>query len=144
MTQDAGAVLRAFLDEVWNAHDLSGFDAYVAREVRLHPPRGPAVGFDEYRRMAEAFLAAFPDLRFDVARVLVDGDEAAARIRISGTQSGPWRGMPPTGRRVAVAGRPWCRVRDGKIVEFWQLFDELGMAEQAGHLADERLLGGHR
>ena len=144
MTRGAADVLRDFLEQVWNGRDLARFGEFVAPDVRLHPPRGPAVPFEEYRRMAEAFLLAFPDLRFDVARVVADGDEAAARIRITGTQTGPWRGLPPTGRRVAVVGRPWCRVRDGKIVEFWQLFDELGMAHQAGHLPDERLLGGHR
>ena len=142
--KDAGDVLRAFLDEVWNAHDLSRWDDFVAPDVRLHPPRGASVPSADYRRMAEAFLLAFPDLRFEVSRVVADGDEAAARIRITGTQTGPWRGLAPTGRKVSVAGRPWCRVRDGRIVEFWQLFDELGMAWQAGHLADESLLGGHR
>lgn len=141
---DAGTVLCDFLENVWNAHDLGRFPEYVSPHVRLHPPRGEAVGFDGYRRMAEAFLLAYPDLHFDVAKVVVDGDEASARIRITGTQTGPWRGLLPSGRRVAVVGRPWCRVRDGKIVEFWQLFDELGMAAQAGHVPDERLLGGHR
>ncbi|MFO5197646.1 ester cyclase, partial [Salmonella enterica subsp. enterica serovar Typhimurium] len=32
--------------------------------------------------------------------VLVDGDRAAVRLRITGTQDGPWGPVPPTGRRL--------------------------------------------
>lgn len=142
-SQDAETVLRRFLMEVWNAHRLDRFSTMVSREVQFHPPRGPPRDFEGYQRMAAEFLAAFPDLHFDIQHVTSHGDRAAARLLITGTNDGPFRGRPPTGRKVRVVGHPQCRVSGGRIVEFWQLLDELGMLHQLGHVEDATLVGGH-
>ena len=140
--QDAEAVMRRFLEEVWNAHRLDLFAHHVSPGVRFHPPRGPPRDFKGYEEMAADFLRAFPDLRFTIQHLHGRGDRASARLLIEGMNDGPFRGRPPTGRRVRVVGQPQCRVEDGKIAEFWQLFDELGILHQLGHL-DASLLGGH-
>lgn len=139
---DAAAVLRRFLEDVWNAHRLDRFAEHVHPEVRFHPPRGPSRDHAGYLEMATDFLRAFPDLHFAIERVDGSGDRASARLLIEGTNAGPFRGRPPTGRRVRVVGQPQCRVADGKVAEFWQLFDELGMLHQLGHVEDAALLGG--
>lgn len=140
---DAAVVLRRFLEDVWNAHRLDRFPEHVRPEVRFHPPRGPSRDYAGYLEMAADFLRAFPDLRFTLQRVEGRGDRASARLLIEGTNAGPFRGRPPTGRRVRVVGQPQCRVVGGKVAEFWQLFDELGMLHQLGHVEDAALLGGH-
>ena len=138
---DAETVLRRFLEEMWNKHDLASFATHVHADARLHPPRGRARDHAQYRHMAEEFLKGFPDLRFTIADITGAGDRASARLIIEGTNTGPYRGRAPTGRRVRVVGQPQCRVQDGKIIEFWQLFDELGMMHQLGHVSDATLLG---
>lgn len=137
---DARETLRRFLDDVWNAHDIDAFPRYVSQSAILHPPRGEPRDYDGYRAMARAFMAAFPDLRFDIESISGALDVAAARLRIRGTNDGPFRGRAATGKRVDVVGQPQCRVHDGQIVEFWQLFDELGMLHQLGHVTDATLL----
>lgn len=132
---DAGEVLRSFLEEVWNKHDLAAFPRHVHPQVRFHPPRGPERDHAGYLAMATDFLRAFPDLHFTIESVVAQGDRASARLVIEGANDGPWRGRPATGRRVRVAGHPHARIADGKIAEFWQLFDEAGMMEQLGHHA---------
>lgn len=134
-------VLRRFLEEVWNAHDLEAFPRHVSPDVRFHPPRGDSKDHAQYLRMATEFLEAFPDIHFEVGPLVSQGDTAAVQLVITGTNWGPFRGREATGRTVRVEGRPWCRVADGRIVEFWQLFDELGMLHQLGHLTDATLLG---
>ena len=138
---DPVALVRAYLDEMWNLHDLSVFDRFVAPEVRYHGPRGPAKGYDDYRRMAKAFFEGIPDLHFTVEEAVEAGGLVALRIRITGTHAGDWRGVPATGRRVDVQGRPWFRVRDGRVVEVWSLFDELGAMQQLGAVPEN--LGKH-
>lgn len=137
----AGAFLRAFLEDVWNRHDLAAFPKFVSSDVRFHPPRGPPRDHAGYLAMARDFLAAFPDLHFEVERVVEDGERVSARLVITGTNLGPFRGRAATGRAVRVVGQPQARVVGGQIVEFWQLFDELGMLHQLGHLDDATLLG---
>lgn len=131
---DPGRLLQGFMDEAWNKRDLAAFPRYVSESVRFHPARGDTLDFQGYLALARAFQAAFTDLRFETERMVTDGAHATARITITGTNDGPFRKWGPTGRRVRVVGRPWCRVEDGKIVEFWQLFDELGMLQQLGHV----------
>jgi predicted ester cyclase len=41
-------------------------------------------------------------------------------------------GLPPTGRRVEIAGITIDRIADGKIAESWTCFDTLGMMQQLG------------
>lgn len=132
MSQDPRAVIDAFFERMWNAHDLSCFGEHVSPEVVFRHARGPPRDYEHYLEMARAFIAGFPDLRFDVEEALVQDATIAMRIRIRGTHQGTWRGFEATGRRVDVIGRPWARVRDGKVVEFLASFDELGMLHQLG------------
>ncbi len=141
LTVDSATVLRRFLEEVWNRHDLSAFDRHVHPDVRFHPPRGPSQNYAAYLAMATDFQRAFPDLHFEVERIFHEGEYAAARLVITGTNAGPWRGRGPTGRSIRVIGQPQCKTRDGLIVEFWQLFDEISALHQVGHISDASLLG---
>lgn len=139
--KDAEKTLIGFIDDVWNAHRPERFPEHVSPQVRFHAPRGNPKDYAGYLAMAKDFLAAFPDLHFAVERAFARDAFAGARLVITGTNDGPFRGRPPTGKKVRVTGHPLCRVEDGKIVEFWQLFDELGMLHQLGHVGDPTLLG---
>ena len=85
------------------------------------------------------FFRGFPDLRFDI-KCLHVGDEAIpVELVLSGTHSGPWFGMPPTGRRFEL---PACAVfifdENDKIAGERGYFDsalllrQLGLLPQAG------------
>jgi SnoaL-like polyketide cyclase len=57
-----------------------------------------------------ALKTAFPDLKFEVEDVTVNGNQAKVKARISGTNTGPLSlpmpgmpsNMPPTGKKVAA------------------------------------------
>lgn len=131
---DPKTILQAFMDEVWNKHDPSAFPRFVSETVQFHPARGPSLDYAGYLAASKAFLGAFSDLHFETEQAASEGQHATMRIVITGTNDGPFRKWPPTGKRVRVVGRPWARIENGKIVEFWQLFDELGMLQQLGHV----------
>lgn len=48
------------------------------------------------------------------------------------THTGDTLGMPATGRTVHSRGITIARIVDGKIVEGWDNWDQLGMLEQIG------------
>jgi hypothetical protein len=59
--------------------------------------------------MVNGLNAGFPDLRFEVQQVTVNGNEATVKAKVSGTNTGvltlPMPGMPPippTGKKVSV------------------------------------------
>jgi steroid delta-isomerase-like uncharacterized protein len=92
---------------------------------------GPQAFIDLYR----TFLAAFPDLRFDVLQMVVSDDGmAAVRGLQTGTHEGNFMGMvPPTGKKVEWTGTAIFRFNEeGKIAERWQDLDNLGLFQQLG------------
>jgi steroid delta-isomerase-like uncharacterized protein len=121
--------------EAWNARDLDAFDEIIASDAIDHDPQNPfreMHGPEGARRTAEMYHSAYSDGRFDVHEQLGDGDFVVTRWTGRGTHDGDLMGMPPTGRRVEIAGITIDRIADGKIAESWTCFDTLGMMQQLG------------
>jgi predicted ester cyclase len=69
---------------------------------------------------------------FEVQDLIAEGDWVTARTIWRGTHSGEFQGVPPTGKQMAISAFIVERIRDGKMVEHWGLFDQLGMMQQLG------------
>jgi predicted ester cyclase len=83
------------------------------------------------------YIAAFPDLRFDPEDVLASGDKVVARVRVTGTHTGEFMGMPATGRSVDVQAVDIVRFGDdGLGHEHWGVFDAMSMMQQLGLVPD--------
>jgi steroid delta-isomerase-like uncharacterized protein len=92
-----------------NAHDLPGIMATFGHHAWYEDePWGEHhEGRDAVRGYYDDLLTSLPDLRIDIKRCLAAEEGVALEVRISGTQLGPWRGLPPTGRSVAF---PLCGI----------------------------------
>ena len=68
---------------------------------------------------------AFPDLRFTADVVVSDGEFAAGRWTMTGTNTGTFDlfGLPPTGRPVTMTGQEIFRVRADKFAGVWHQED---------------------
>jgi steroid delta-isomerase-like uncharacterized protein len=125
-------IVRAFVD-AWNTRDLPRFDDLMAESCRLTV--GPATvscSPSATRAIVERWLAAFPDYRFELLDLISEGDKVVARMPFSGTHAGPILGIEATGRSVHVSEIVIFRIEDGKIVEAWEEYDELGLRRQLG------------
>jgi ubiquinone/menaquinone biosynthesis C-methylase UbiE/predicted ester cyclase len=131
MSDKNKAVIRRFLDELWNRSNFAVVDELLARDYDGHSStvfRGPegAVAFIPQAR------AAFPDFRFVVLDQIAEGDKVATRWKVAGTHEGPYRGVLPSGRRVEMTGITIFRLAGGKLVDGWTNEDQLGLLEQIG------------
>jgi ketosteroid isomerase-like protein len=133
------AVVRRFIEAVWNDGQLDLLDDLIAEGATMtfrgqtSPPLSPTqvgVTIAEWR-------AAFPDFRFELADLIAEGDKVVARVPFTGTQTGPLMDIAPTGRPVQVGEILILRLADGKIVEAWEEYDELGMRQQLGVIPAE-------
>jgi predicted ester cyclase len=85
------------------------------------------------RASQSSFRQAFPDLQWTIDLVLAENDLVAARWTASGTHTGSWGGLAPTGRRADFSGVNIFRFGDnGKVAEIWNHRDDLGLMEQLG------------
>jgi hypothetical protein len=66
----------------------------------------PALDSDAWAAFLGTFLEGFPDLHLEVQDTVADEEMNAQRILFTGTHTGHFRGLPPTGRKPA-RGSHW-------------------------------------
>lgn len=91
--------------------------------------RGP----DGVRTWVKQFRLTFPDVVDTVQEQIAEGDVVVTRVRVIGTQLGPFRGLPPSGRRADFAAIGIDRFRGDKVVERSAWFDMADLMRQLGH-----------
>ncbi len=77
-------------------------------------------------------MEGFPDLHLEVLASVADEGMVAQRIMFTGTHTGPFRGLPPTGRKVRFSGLEINRMADGRVAEHWFQLDSVTLFEQLG------------
>ncbi len=121
--------------EAFNARDDKGQTDALTADYIGHAPdsmRLPELDCDAWAAFMGTFLEGFPDLQLDVQDSVSDEEMNAQRILFTGTHTGHFRGLPPTGRKVRFAGLEMSRMVDGKAAEHWFQIDALTMFEQLG------------
>lgn len=125
--------LDSFINAVFNGNDASAADAYVDPAFVDHAPwPGQPGNLAGFKAGLAEFRTAFPDLKVDLERAVVEGDVVVGHITFSGTQLGPFMGAPATGKTFRVEAIDIIKLRDGKMVEHWGVMDVAGMAAQLG------------
>ena len=113
--------------------DFTAADELVADDAAFHDPGSSASSSRSAHQLRwQELIAAFDDLAFDVHDLIGAGDRATVRWSMRGIHAGPFAGVAPTGREIALAGITIYRAEDGKIAEAWSSYDELGVLEQLG------------
>jgi steroid delta-isomerase-like uncharacterized protein len=143
---DLGQASRRLIEESFNRGNFALADELVAPDAVDHDPATPAQmrglrGPELVRRTAGMYRAAFPDVRISVDDVIVAGDKVVLRWHSEGTHRGELAGLAPTGARGSVTGISIDQWKDGKIVETWTEWDNLGLARQLGAAPPEGSIG---
>jgi predicted ester cyclase len=130
-------LVRAWFHEVWDEGREDSIDRLMAADAQVHGlsgPEGPTtmVGPDQFKPFFRMMRAAFGDLEVQVLRTVVQGDMAVAHCHVIARHVGETLGGPPTQRPVEFDGVTITRVKDGKLVEGWNVFDFLSMYQQLG------------
>ena len=72
------------------------------------------------------------DLHIEIEACFSDGDLVCTRWTSSGTNDGELMGMAPTGKHTTSSGITIDKIKDGKVVESWNQWDNLGLMQQLG------------
>lgn len=126
-------LVRRFVEEVLNRANPDAAGELLHPDFAGHYPGMPPVdGLEAWKQLASAYFSAFPDLQETVEDAVAEDDRVVYRVTWRATHTGDLMGIPPTGRRVSVAGMRIVRIADGKIAEQWGTDDTLGMMQQLG------------
>jgi predicted ester cyclase len=82
------------------------------------------------------YHATFPDLLVVVDELIAGPNSVAARVCLSGTDTGGVKGRPPTGRYARCWAVDFLHFRDGLVYSDWVGADWLGMLVQLGIVSD--------
>lgn len=105
-----------------------------SREQALDELCAPDVAASIKEAFATLFRA-FPDLHVTNDDLLEDGDKVVARQTVTGTNTGEFMGMAPTGRFVTYDEIFILRFAGGRVVELWGTVDRLSCLRQLGALS---------
>lgn len=130
-TEANKALIRSYYEEMWNKHQPSAADRFVAINFIEHNPRLPQ-GLAGRKQFVTTVLAAFSDYHGEIQELLAEGDKVVTRMRWTGTQDGPYDGRPATGNKLVFSTSDFFRIENGKIAEHWDVVDTLARAVGLG------------
>ncbi len=124
---------RRYVD-AWNARDTGQLAAsFRAGGTYQDPNTGGAIGTDALAGYAEGLFAAFPDLRFEELDYRESaGGQIVFAWMMRGTNRGSLRGLPPTGKSIALPGVDLIEVCDDGVRRVQGFFDRQALMEQLG------------
>lgn len=138
MTGDQATITRThstvsrIYEEVFNTGQLDQVNTLIAAEYIDHNPIGPGgeSGISGFKQTVRALRFAFPDLRFTVQQMMVNGDTVVTRTTMKGTHKNNFMGLDPTDKPVTISGFDIFRVEDGVVAERWGTLDGLTLMQQ--------------
>ncbi len=133
-------LVRRFFEEVWNKGNLDYIDEAYSPDFVLHalwqnPSLGgarDASGTQAVKDVIGRWLRGFPDMHVTIEEQVAEGDTIVSRHYATATHTSEFRGIAATNKRGRMSGITITRVKDGKIVEAWTLWDAVGMMQQLG------------
>jgi steroid delta-isomerase-like uncharacterized protein len=145
-TDDLADASRRLLEQSFNTGNFELVDRFVAPEALNHDPALPGPlrdlrGPEALKRVVAMYRAAFPDVQMTVDDVIASGDKVVLRWHSEGTHRGELAGLAPTGVHGSATGISIDRWQDGKIVEAWAEWDNMGLARQLGAAPPEGSIG---
>lgn len=131
-TEDDKALARRGFEETLNQRNLAVVDDLHVPDFVYHNASRTINGLESFKQYLSMLLTAFPDLHVIIEDMIGEGDRVVVRFTFRGTHQGDLRGIPPTGKQVAVRGIDIICAANGKVVEEWANIDELGLLQQLG------------
>jgi steroid delta-isomerase-like uncharacterized protein len=122
-------VVRHYFD-AWNRRHRQLFHH---QRYLLEPRAGQHLQGEAIAAYASRLWTAFPDLHFGLGRIAATADGVfAAEWRMRGTNTGAFRGLPPTGRTVDMPGVDIIELDGDKLSSVTGYFDSRAVPEQLG------------
>jgi steroid delta-isomerase-like uncharacterized protein len=120
--------------QAYNARDLDTCLGFYTTDHRIMS-RAARPGREHIRAFLEGTLAAWPDVRIEVATAVAEDSWVMGRCVVTATHTTTVMGVPATGKEVETTFWDLHRFdEDGLISQTWNLMDSLTILQQLGRL----------
>ena len=127
--EENGRLIRRFFDDVFTRGDKASAHEILATDFVFY---GPAAGvhgpenFVQFTGMLRNALA----VHFTVEVLIADGDKVSSLSTMAGTHQGEFRGIPASGRQIAMPRIDTFHIAEGKIREVRTTLDHQALMQQ--------------
>jgi steroid delta-isomerase-like uncharacterized protein len=115
------ALVKSFVEEVFNNHNLSAIEKYLAGQ-----------GKEGFKQFLSEFFTAFPDVHADIEYIVAEDSLVVVFLNFTGTHKGLFQGRSSTNKTVKIRSADLYKVENEKIVEHWDVVDQLDLLQQTG------------
>jgi len=118
----------------WNIHDSAAIiSTFTKSGTYSDPTTNGALSGDAIGQNAAQLWAAFPDVKFEIQSHMASPDgRFSAQWLMTGTNTGSFAGLPPTGRKVVLMGADFIDVSEEGIRSVQGYFDAGEIPKQLG------------
>ena len=134
MAQENSALIRRWFEEVWNKGRMEAIDEMASPDVIGHgqAQHDTDIGLHEFRIFAVALRARISRYEVVIDQTLEQGDSVVARWTATMTHRASFWDSQQRGRKPRLPALRFSGSSDGKIVEGWDNWDQLGLLVQIG------------
>jgi C-1 hydroxylase len=133
ISEENKAIVRKFIAG-YNNRNMDVFEELVDPDYfdHLFQQRGR----DTFKKMFTMAFEGFPDWYEAIQDIIAEGDKVWVWIKATGTHTNHWNlfgvSVPPTGNKVEMNMVFIWRLENGKLVEGWEVDDNLEILKQMG------------
>ena len=124
--------------DAYNNKDAAILNEIIADDYVDYGHEPPGRGLQGAKSDHQEVARGLADARFDIDEIFGSDDRAVVRWTLHATHTGPFAGISPTQKKIAVRGISLYRLRDGKITETRNLPDLLALFTQLGTIEQKR------
>jgi predicted ester cyclase len=142
LSQTNKAIALRYAQEGWGTqpHWEQVWDELVAPDMVLHfnsfPE--PIVGMEANKAFSKELFVGFPAIKNTIEDIVAEGDTVIYRSTLEGKQTGPFLGMPATGKSAKMNDFTMLKLKNGKISEQWYETNLLSLMQQLGLSPDTK------
>ncbi|MCK5207633.1 MAG: ester cyclase, partial [Cyclobacteriaceae bacterium] len=85
-----------------------------------------------YKEYVTSTRTSFPDFEATIDELIIKGNKSIGRWTVTGTNTGPYGELPPTGKKITISGVTMGHVVDGKVSEQWMFYNQALSFTQLG------------
>jgi hypothetical protein len=120
-------------DEILNSGKIDQFNENnFDKNITLIMTPNNIVGLENAKNYYDNFLTGFSNIEFNIVNVFGQGDQIVKHWNFKGTNTGKFFGMPPTGKTVDIYGVTLVTMKNGKIAQEQDFFDNMIFLQQLG------------